>query len=260
MHRLMLIPFFWLGVLELSAGFQQVKLGERGGRRRDFHDVGINTRQAMEHVKHSKSGQSTLEYDVDESIKHTCIWNHFWKNQKWPPERSVCVCFFRNSWYDHWVDGKLLPHPVPPAVGSLSVPCGLQPANGVSSPADCSPVSARWSAWLSAELWWSSAFSALQVEQQGDRKMQLVKRSDRLKRHSEVVPLNSWLFFSFFFFIEFNPQTYWQSRCLGLCAVYNQACFHQRFVCLRLQNDDKCTSQLSSSHTDLKRICLTSSP
>uniref|UniRef100_A0AAX7T3L8 Piwi-like protein 1 n=1 Tax=Astatotilapia calliptera TaxID=8154 RepID=A0AAX7T3L8_ASTCA len=34
--------------------FQQVKLGERGGRRRDFHDAGVNTRQAMEHVKESK--------------------------------------------------------------------------------------------------------------------------------------------------------------------------------------------------------------
>ncbi len=33
-----------------------MKLGERGGRRRDFHDVGINTRQAMEHVKESKTG------------------------------------------------------------------------------------------------------------------------------------------------------------------------------------------------------------
>uniref|UniRef100_A0AAQ6IHN9 Piwi-like 1 n=1 Tax=Anabas testudineus TaxID=64144 RepID=A0AAQ6IHN9_ANATE len=43
-------------VLQISAGFQQVKLGERGGRRRDFHDEGVNTRQAMEHVKESKSG------------------------------------------------------------------------------------------------------------------------------------------------------------------------------------------------------------
>eukprot|EP00064_Thunnus_orientalis_P007810 superscaffoldBa00000888_g7832 len=41
---------------KISAGFQQVKLGERGGRRRDFHDAGVNTRQAMEHVKESKSG------------------------------------------------------------------------------------------------------------------------------------------------------------------------------------------------------------
>ncbi|XP_041855225.1 piwi-like protein 1 [Melanotaenia boesemani] len=45
-------------VLQISAGFQQVKLTERGGRRRDFHDVGINTRQAMEHVRDSKSGTS----------------------------------------------------------------------------------------------------------------------------------------------------------------------------------------------------------
>uniref|UniRef100_A0AAQ6A636 Piwi-like protein 1 n=1 Tax=Amphiprion ocellaris TaxID=80972 RepID=A0AAQ6A636_AMPOC len=41
---------------KISAGFQQVKLGERGGRRRDFHDVGINTRQMMAHVKDSKCG------------------------------------------------------------------------------------------------------------------------------------------------------------------------------------------------------------
>ncbi|XP_040898291.1 piwi-like protein 1 isoform X1 [Toxotes jaculatrix] len=49
-------PFSAEAVTQISAGFQQVKLGERGGRRRDFYDVGINTRQAMEHVKESKSG------------------------------------------------------------------------------------------------------------------------------------------------------------------------------------------------------------
>ncbi|XP_034048599.1 piwi-like protein 1 [Thalassophryne amazonica] len=43
-------------ILQVSTGFQQVKLGERGGRRRDFHDIGVNTRQAMEHVKDSKCG------------------------------------------------------------------------------------------------------------------------------------------------------------------------------------------------------------
>uniref|UniRef100_A0A671UB74 Piwi-like RNA-mediated gene silencing 1 n=1 Tax=Sparus aurata TaxID=8175 RepID=A0A671UB74_SPAAU len=47
-----------VSVLQISAGFQQVKLGERGGRRRDFHDSGVNTRQAMEHVKDSKTGSS----------------------------------------------------------------------------------------------------------------------------------------------------------------------------------------------------------
>ncbi|XP_034451144.1 piwi-like protein 1 [Hippoglossus hippoglossus] len=51
-------PFSAEAVLQISAGFQQVKLGERGGRRRDFQDGGINTRQAMEHVKDSKSGSS----------------------------------------------------------------------------------------------------------------------------------------------------------------------------------------------------------
>ncbi|TNN69054.1 Piwi-like protein 1 [Liparis tanakae] len=33
--------------LKISVGFQQVKLGERGGHRRDFNDGGVNTRQAM---------------------------------------------------------------------------------------------------------------------------------------------------------------------------------------------------------------------
>ncbi|XP_030629502.1 piwi-like protein 1 isoform X2 [Chanos chanos] len=45
-------------VLQISAGFQQAKIGERGGRRRDFHDVGVHTRQLMEHVKESKTGMS----------------------------------------------------------------------------------------------------------------------------------------------------------------------------------------------------------
>lgn len=58
------IFFFFLAVIQISAGFQQVKLGERGGRRRDFHDAGINTRQAMEHVKESKSGWSWFEIDT----------------------------------------------------------------------------------------------------------------------------------------------------------------------------------------------------
>uniref|UniRef100_A0A8P4KP93 Piwi like RNA-mediated silencing 1 n=1 Tax=Dicentrarchus labrax TaxID=13489 RepID=A0A8P4KP93_DICLA len=51
-------PFSAEAVLQISAGFQQVKLGERGGRRRDYHDAGVNTRQAMEHVKESKTGNS----------------------------------------------------------------------------------------------------------------------------------------------------------------------------------------------------------
>uniref|UniRef100_A0A8C5BEE2 Piwi like RNA-mediated silencing 1 n=1 Tax=Gadus morhua TaxID=8049 RepID=A0A8C5BEE2_GADMO len=42
----------------ISAGFHAVKFGDRGGRRGDFHDEGICTRQAMEHVKASKSGNS----------------------------------------------------------------------------------------------------------------------------------------------------------------------------------------------------------
>uniref|UniRef100_A0A3Q2Z002 Piwi-like RNA-mediated gene silencing 1 n=3 Tax=Hippocampus comes TaxID=109280 RepID=A0A3Q2Z002_HIPCM len=51
-------PFSGQDVMEISAGFHQVKIGERGGRRRDFYDVGINTRETMEHVKGSKSGTS----------------------------------------------------------------------------------------------------------------------------------------------------------------------------------------------------------
>ncbi|KAM3867907.1 piwi-like protein 1 [Diretmus argenteus] len=45
-------------IVHISAGFHQMKLGERGGRRRDVHDEGVNTRQAIEHVKVSKSGAS----------------------------------------------------------------------------------------------------------------------------------------------------------------------------------------------------------
>ncbi|XP_064424197.1 piwi-like protein 1 [Latimeria chalumnae] len=46
------------GLLQISAGFKEMSLGERGGRRRDFHDLGVHTRQAMEHVKESKVGAS----------------------------------------------------------------------------------------------------------------------------------------------------------------------------------------------------------
>ncbi|CAJ1068058.1 piwi-like protein 1 isoform X1 [Xyrichtys novacula] len=45
-------------LMQMSAGFKQVKLGERGGHRRDFNDAGINTRHTMEHVKESKMGTS----------------------------------------------------------------------------------------------------------------------------------------------------------------------------------------------------------
>ncbi|OCU01987.1 piwi-like protein 1 [Xenopus laevis] len=46
------------GDLQVSAGFQDLSIGERGGRRRDFHDLGVNTRQAIEHVRDSKTGSS----------------------------------------------------------------------------------------------------------------------------------------------------------------------------------------------------------
>lgn len=42
--------------MQISAGFQDLSLAERGGRRRDFHDLGVNTRQNLDHVKESKTG------------------------------------------------------------------------------------------------------------------------------------------------------------------------------------------------------------
>ncbi|KAG8452990.1 hypothetical protein GDO86_004701 [Hymenochirus boettgeri] len=45
-------------VQEISAGFQDITLGERGGRRRDFHDLGVNTRQTIDHVRECKTGVS----------------------------------------------------------------------------------------------------------------------------------------------------------------------------------------------------------
>lgn len=62
------LNLFLSAVLQISAGFQQVKLGERGGRRRDFNDAGVNTRQAMEHVKESKCGLSPFETQLIEQI------------------------------------------------------------------------------------------------------------------------------------------------------------------------------------------------
>ncbi|KAI2568710.1 PIWIL1 isoform 8, partial [Pan troglodytes] len=46
--------------LQISAGFQELSLAERGGRRRDFHDLGVNTRQNLDHVKESKTGSSGI--------------------------------------------------------------------------------------------------------------------------------------------------------------------------------------------------------
>uniref|UniRef100_A0A8C5LYC6 Piwi-like protein 1 n=1 Tax=Leptobrachium leishanense TaxID=445787 RepID=A0A8C5LYC6_9ANUR len=43
-------------VTQLSAGVQDIVISERGGRRRDFHDLGVLTRQEMAHVKDSKTG------------------------------------------------------------------------------------------------------------------------------------------------------------------------------------------------------------
>ncbi|XP_061211371.1 piwi-like protein 1 [Neopsephotus bourkii] len=44
--------------LQISVGFQELSLADRGGRRRDFNDLGVNTRQAIEHVQESKTGTS----------------------------------------------------------------------------------------------------------------------------------------------------------------------------------------------------------
>ncbi|NWI90149.1 PIWL1 protein, partial [Pitta sordida] len=44
--------------LQISAGLQDLSLGDRGGRRRDYHDLGVNTRQTMVHVQESKTGFS----------------------------------------------------------------------------------------------------------------------------------------------------------------------------------------------------------
>ncbi|XP_027588832.1 piwi-like protein 1 [Pipra filicauda] len=44
--------------LRVSSGLQDLCLRERGGRRRDYHDLGVNTRQTMVHVQESKTGVS----------------------------------------------------------------------------------------------------------------------------------------------------------------------------------------------------------
>lgn len=59
-NSLIFCLFLLVAMLQISAGFQQVKIGERGGRRRDFHDSGVHTRQLMEHVKESKTGNNKM--------------------------------------------------------------------------------------------------------------------------------------------------------------------------------------------------------
>ncbi|XP_064025078.1 piwi-like protein 1 [Pogoniulus pusillus] len=44
--------------LQISAGLQELSLADRGGYHRDFHDLGVNTRQTIEHVQESKTGTS----------------------------------------------------------------------------------------------------------------------------------------------------------------------------------------------------------
>uniref|UniRef100_A0A8C4YRQ1 Piwi-like protein 1 n=1 Tax=Gopherus evgoodei TaxID=1825980 RepID=A0A8C4YRQ1_9SAUR len=57
---LIIVEWIYLssGGHDISVGFQELSLADRGGRRRDFYDLGVNTRQAMEHVKDSKTGTS----------------------------------------------------------------------------------------------------------------------------------------------------------------------------------------------------------
>ncbi|XP_063820686.1 piwi-like protein 1 isoform X3 [Pseudophryne corroboree] len=50
------VPRPQAGDAAISAGFQDISIGDRGGRRRDFHDLGICTRQTLEHVRVSKTG------------------------------------------------------------------------------------------------------------------------------------------------------------------------------------------------------------
>lgn len=47
--------------LQISTGFQELALSDRRGRRRDVHDLGVNTRQTMQHVKDTKTGIVTLD-------------------------------------------------------------------------------------------------------------------------------------------------------------------------------------------------------
>lgn len=78
-----------LAVLQISAGFQKVKLGERGGRRQDFNDAGINTRHAMEHVKESKSGLSSCLIPF---LKHSlCIYILWLEKTIHTPYNCVCT-------------------------------------------------------------------------------------------------------------------------------------------------------------------------
>ncbi|KFP74741.1 Piwi-like 1, partial [Apaloderma vittatum] len=44
--------------LQISAGLQELSISDRGGRRGDSHDLGVATRQAIEHVQESKTGSS----------------------------------------------------------------------------------------------------------------------------------------------------------------------------------------------------------
>lgn len=71
----------------MSAGFQELSLAERGGRRRDFHDLGVNTRQNLDHVKESKTGRFIFKNAVsqgyllstqDIELKHFILYIYFY--------------------------------------------------------------------------------------------------------------------------------------------------------------------------------------
>lgn len=129
----MIISLFSIAVVEMSVGCQQIKLGERGGRRRDFNDTGVNTRQAIEHVKDSKSGWLKSNFLLIIPCMLIILTLTFY----------LCFVFFsRNKRHCHSIDRKLLSYCVPPSVGSVSVSRGLSTSNRVAAFAMCSALSA----------------------------------------------------------------------------------------------------------------------
>ncbi|NWS11840.1 PIWL1 protein, partial [Pachyramphus minor] len=59
--------------LRVSSGLQDLCLRDRGGRRRDYHDLGVNTRQAMVHVQESKTGMFTLQTHKQVEMKNISL-------------------------------------------------------------------------------------------------------------------------------------------------------------------------------------------
>lgn len=131
------------GAAELPAGFKAATPGDRGEHRRDFQDVGVNTRHAMEHVRGSKTGLSSLH--ARRSIGPGRL-------QQLTGVHVVCLHLNRDERQADWADGKLLPHGVVSSVAPLPVSRGFQPTHGVSPLARRTPLSARGLAGLGAQL------------------------------------------------------------------------------------------------------------